>query len=88
MKSRGAIISRGSVLDTTERIPVGAAIVVSGIRAGRIEVQVVGVDTGRRTRPIAAEATLSEERSSEVVTVAGGGQLQRGAICRGVIRNT
>jgi len=59
------------VLDATDREAVGAIIVIGGIHAGRIEVEVIGVRAIRTARPVVAVRALIVKRGIAVIAVAG-----------------
>ena len=64
-----------SVFEATDRKPVGAVIVIRGIDAIRIKVQIVGVSIVNRRRPIVAVRTHIVERAIAVVPVATGAKI-------------
>ena len=66
-------MQNGTILKTADREAVCTVVAIHvGIAA--VEVQVSGVGTIYRTRPVVAVATHSVERTIAVVAVAGHGQ--------------
>jgi len=59
------------VLDAAHRKAVGAVIRVRRVHAPGIEVQIVGIGTGGRRRPVVAVAAPIVERPIGAIAVAG-----------------
>jgi len=63
------------VLEATDREAVRPVVVVRGVHVTRIEVQVVGVRSGKITRPVVAVRTLVVDRGIVVVPVAASAKI-------------
>jgi hypothetical protein len=68
-------IDRSQILETTNSKPVGSVVVVGGVNASRIEVQIECVSTGNTGRPVVAVPALIVEAAIAVVAVTGSAKI-------------